>query len=267
MLLGSIFEKSPFQIPELKQPQIEKAVKLATTSDTDSSVNPAYIRVITGLCVNLQNCAFVISHLLQVIDDGGSHAPPVYKSLYLMIACLKSVNGHNFAQVARALIPEIETIMCLSFKSANTAYRDRVHAMADAIYRFLIFGVELPEPEQFGQSWVKVAHRIAPPPEEYGDLVPAQFKREAQSGLERKEDSDEDELSFDPRALKAKSSQEVVLLDFDDVVQVVQPRIEEALPPVPEKKEVLPKTVQDLLFVEKLRLITDICYDDTLEPC
>jgi hypothetical protein len=42
---------------------------------------------------SIQNCAAIITHILCLIDDFGSHTMPVYKSLCVLIACVKSQYG------------------------------------------------------------------------------------------------------------------------------------------------------------------------------
>jgi hypothetical protein len=75
----------------------------------------AHIQGVVEQRYSIQNCAIVITHLLRVIDAFASHTPPVSKSVYLLIACLKSHSSRIYVPVAGALKHEIRTILSLSF--------------------------------------------------------------------------------------------------------------------------------------------------------
>jgi hypothetical protein len=68
---------------------------------------------VTDQGFSIQNCAAIITHILRLIDDFGSHTMPVYKSLCVLNASVKYVD--RYASMMSILIPEILTILCLFF--------------------------------------------------------------------------------------------------------------------------------------------------------
>jgi hypothetical protein len=276
--LGSLFETSPFHIAELKNSSIEKEIKATVFSDHAREVPPNHLQGLVGQGVTLRTCASVFTHLFHAIDDCGSHPSPVYKSLMILIHCLLSPHSEEFIIVGQLLIPEIQTIMYLSFDDKSSPFRDRIHAMADAIYRFLIFGDKLPSPEEFGLNWSKIKHRIAPPPLVYPGFKPPKFGGVSiltPPAAELEVEDDSEELSFDPRKLERKLSNQ----DSWDLIQqgpaspvqtasVVEDETEpEPEPKQPVREEPVVKTVNDLLGITDLQLLTAFCFDDTFDAC
>jgi hypothetical protein len=271
------FEKSPFDIPDLKHANIEKAVKAATMSGTSPAVLPAQLQSVTDQGFSIQNCASIITHILRLIDDFGSHTTPVYKSLCVLIACMNSQYGDRFARVARVLIPEIQTILCLSFGTVCADHRDQIHAMGDAIYRYLMFDAPLPDVESFGTDWQRLTHRIAPPPE----ADPRTAEPPSPEAADVADESfDSEELSFDPRASpqtrkisainsvssapispKRRREPEAVEPEAVEPPDLDAP-LEEPGPPQPIRK-----TVKDLIPLPSLFLIHGTCYDDSFDTC
>lgn len=165
-------EKSPFDIPELKNKNIEKIIKDSVTPST-FSVQPQVISQLIAMGHSPLECAVIITQLLRVFDELGSHPGPVYKALIIMLSILRT--GHeNFIKVCRALVPEIQTVLYLSFGEKRVNFRDQIHLIAAAIYDFLMYEAPLPDVNNFDINTSKQLHRPAPPPEA-NDPAPVVF--------------------------------------------------------------------------------------------
>lgn len=292
-------EKSVFDIPELKNPMLEKIIKNAVQDSKSTYSVPAQILTqISNMGTSCQSCAIIMTMLLRVFDELGSHSSPVYKSLVIMIACLQGANKERFTQVGRALVPEIQTVLYLSFDEIHPAFRDEIHLMASAIYDFLVYEVPLPEINEFNtQNRIRnKVHRPTPPPEFYADVKQFVFGQEA----------DDDELPFDPRAAKPKIQRVAPSILPPPVAQEPPKEIEDMLdlrapPPKPVEQnppEILDLTVKQtqpveapatkteviesqpvpeaplenrvesvLGMISELRTIRKLQYDDTIESC
>jgi hypothetical protein len=281
---------SPFQIPELKRKDIEKVIRNTTVKTLDVYVPASVLQQIAGYGFAIQNCAVVITNLLRIIDDYGSHTHPVYKALYILIYCFHSSYRDHFVMVGRTLVPEIASILYLSFDANSAPFRDRIHCMASAIWYMLMYNAPLPRPEDFGEHWVKVTHRPAPPPETYQEAHVVSF---VEAPPADKPPSDDDtELDFDPRALTATMARKLEPLPLtDDVLSDEQPPAASDLPqqlitiepepviapppqpepeaPPPNEDDILPvlKTGKDLLSLMQLMVIRRMRYDDDMESC
>lgn len=135
--------KSALDIPELKNSKIDEIIKRAT-SGNQLSIAPNVIYQINELGVNKVNCAIIVTNLLRVFDELGSHPVPVFRSLSILLALLKQ-GQRDFVPVARALVPEIETVLHLTFKDRRAPLRPRIHAIAQDIYNFLMYDSQLPD--------------------------------------------------------------------------------------------------------------------------
>ncbi|KAK8852462.1 hypothetical protein M9Y10_017438 [Tritrichomonas musculus] len=172
-------ERSPFDIPELRNQRIEKIIKEAVSTQ-NLTVTPNTIQTLNSIGNNPLDCAVVITQLLREFDEHGSHPKPVYKALLIMFSLLKT-NNQNYIHVCRALVPEIQSILYLSFGDKRVLFRDQIHLMAAAIYDFLMYEAPLPDANSFGiESYGnRQFHRPAPPPED-NDPEPVVFLENAQ---------------------------------------------------------------------------------------
>lgn len=171
-------ELSPFDIPELRNQRIEKIIKEAVSTQ-NLTVQPTTIQTLISIGNNPLDCAVVITQLLREFDEHGSHPKPVYKALLIMFSLLKNGN-QNYIHVCRALVPEIQSCLYLSFGEKRVLFRDQIHLMAAAIYDFLMYEVPLPDANSFGiESYSnRQYHRPAPPPED-NDPEPVVFLENA----------------------------------------------------------------------------------------
>lgn len=171
-------ELSPFDIPELKNQRIEKIIKEAVSTQ-NLTVQPNTIQTLIAIGNHPLDCAVVVTQLLREFDEHGSHPKPVYKALLIMFSLLKSGN-QNYIHVCRALVPEIQSCLYLSFGEKRVLFRDQIHLMAAAIYDFLMYEVPLPDVNSFGiESYGnRQYHRPAPPPED-NDPEPVVFLENA----------------------------------------------------------------------------------------
>lgn len=268
-------EKSAFDIPDLKQSSIEKLIKSATQGDNKNyMVPPQTLTQITDSGYTIPGCAVVITQLLRVFDELGSHPMPVYKALVIMLSCLKCNYRDKFIPVARSLVPEIQTVLYLSFGEIHPMLRDEIHLMAAAIYDFLMYDVPLPDIEDFSRAR-RVTHRPAPPPEEYENVQPVTFEEtEAPPPppppTPPKEEESDIELEFDPRARPPPPPEPVYVPPppppVEEILDVKQPEPEPEPEPEPPKEEII-KTEKDLLVIGELRKITKVQYDEAIDSC
>jgi hypothetical protein len=276
---------SPFQVPDLKRKDIEKLIRNATIKTLDLYVSPPVLQQIASFGFAIQNCAAVITNLLRVIDDYASHTHPVYKALYIMVYCLHSSHRDHFAAVCRALVPEIAAVLYLSFDANSAPFRDRIHCMASAICHMLMYDAPLPRPDAFGENWVKVTHRAAPPPETDRQTEVVSF---VEAATDQPLSDENEELDFDPRALPPTLVRKLErITSTDDLLweptpsdetelvmietpPIVLPQAPELAPPQPPNEDDIqpgPKTAQDLLSLMQLMVIRRVRYDDDIESC
>ena len=275
-------EKSAFDISPLKDKDMAKLIQEATTktnSGRDLYVDQQYLHQVSSRCHDIRSCAVVITYLLRIFDELGSHPVPVYKALVIMYYLLKGGNK-NCILVCRAFVPEIESCLYLSFGEKNTdvsnkvmleTLRTRIHLITSAIYDFLMYEAELPDIHSFDHLKGRV-HRPAPPPDE-SDPEPVGFMYEEPPPPVEEED---DELDFEVN--HAPTSPPVVERyveppppppTIDDLVKmepVPPPKAPTPPPPEPEPEiEIPPKTEQDLQFIRALQFVSKTVYDDTIE--
>lgn len=287
-------EKTPYDIPDLKNANIETIVKKAIAGN-NYIVPPPTLQQVYDLGTTPQTCASVIIQLLKIYDDMGSHPIPVYKSLIILLFLLKS-GSKNYINVARALVPEIQTVLYLSFGEKRVTFRDQIHLMASAIYNFLMYEAPLPDAGDFHDklSGNTNIYKRPPPPQPQEENISLSAVARARKRPQPTEEED-DELPFDPRALKKEVrnsfnpfSSHPTLLEpppppepapaeaiFNDpipeVITVPSAPIETYVEPEPVPVETEPElkdpTAADIMFINQLKLITKTQYDSTIESC
>jgi hypothetical protein len=232
--------RTPFDIPELTTRALTKIIENAT-SGLSPEVSSEFQGQLTELGFSVRNAAMVVAGLLRLCDELGSHTPPVYKSLYLMVVFLHSTNSQYFKTAMKALLPEIETLCYLSFGTAEAPYRDRIHHMADAIYRSIAHDIVLPDAEAFGSRWRSISAVAA---EAANSSAAVDVKESERSALA---------LSAKKRLSGFEQFSRVELADVHD----------EEL----DLESNPPRTAQDLIGLVKPKLITRVRYDEEFESC
>ena len=232
--------KSALDIPELKNSPIADIIKKAT-SGNQYRVPPHVISQINDLGTNTVNCAVIITGLLRVFDEFGSHPIPVYRSLSILLMLLKS-GRDTFIPVARALVPEIQTVLYLSFGEKRVLFRDQIHLMATSIYYFLMYDATLPDItdlERNMTSSVKV-HLPPPPVDDSSMIKPKVFmSQSAPKSSEPNEDEDMD-IPFEPKAFRPPPPQ---IID-DEHLQEPEPEPPAAVADLPTELIPRPRRAQ-----------------------
>jgi hypothetical protein len=210
----------------------------------------------------------IVIYLMRLIDEFGSHTPPVYKALYILVSCLHSQWHDNFAAVCKVLLPEVQSILFLSFGAKNAPYRDRIHHMAASIFDHLVYHVDLPDCEFYAGGWQINAHRPSPPSDTYAGVEPAQFVAPELTDIPAPPPADEDDqadFAAKPAAVLPNPSVEFDLMAVTTVSASSSKMLDDS-PPIEEPKEV-GKTPADLIRVTRLKFITQLHFDDGFESC
>ncbi|KAH0787235.1 hypothetical protein GPJ56_008746 [Histomonas meleagridis] len=268
--------KSALDIPELKNNSITEAVKKAT-SGSQYRVPPHIISQINDLGTSTVNCAVIITSLLRVFDEFGSHPIPVYRALSILLMLLKSGRS-TFVPVARALVPEIQTILYLSFGEKRVLFRDQIHLMATSIYYFLMYDAALPDISEIERNMnTSVKLHLPPPPvDSKSQIQPKLFKSDSNAVIkpEEPEDDSEDDMDipFEPKVFRPpppKQRAPVPMPIEPEVVKLPEPEPEpEPKQPEPQEEEdagVMLEPHESLVEVSKLQTIMRPQYDFSIE--
>jgi hypothetical protein len=197
---------------------------------------------------------------MRIIDDFGSHTPPVYKALYILVSCLHSQWHDNFAAVCKVLLPEIQSILYLTFGAVSAPYRDRIHIMAATIFDHLVYGVELPDCEFYARGWKGNAHRPSPPSDIYAGVEPTQFVAPELTNIPLPPQTDEDDQAdFAQKSLTAVTLDPSVEFDLMSV-GTVSPSSSSLIEDGPQREP-------DLMRVTQLKFIMQLNFDDGFESC
>jgi hypothetical protein len=283
--------KSPFNIQELRDGNIDKFVQSIMSESTPIPVPAAARLTISGFGRTRESAFMTLARLVRNFDELGSHPRPVYKTLVLIVACLQGEYRHNFIPIARELAPEIQTVQYLTFEELYTPLRDEIHLMAGAIYEFLMFDTPLPEHDDFSHT----ARRCCAPPEpEDSEFDGVIFTNpNAQPAPEPANPEEDEELDFDPLAGRKNKRKEAVetLIDFEAFEEVqaasslpqpgptfhigspepVQVVVKSPSPPPPQDsvgdEEIRVGTVDDFLMIPGFVLVTKYQCDNAIESC
>lgn len=105
----------------------------------------ASILVHTG---SVDDCGELMLAIAFMMDHCSDAPVAIFKLLKIVYAALVKARA-TFLPAAQAFAPEIQTLTYLSFKKQEAGYREHVHFLSRAIYKHIIFGAELPEPQMF----------------------------------------------------------------------------------------------------------------------
>jgi hypothetical protein len=263
--------RSQYDIPEIRVSSIERTLRNVTNGSSSPVISQRTLQSIREKGQSHQVCVTVVVYLMRIIDEFGSHTLPVYKALFLLVACLQSQWHDNFAAVCRVLLPEIQSILFLTFGTKSAPYRDRIHMMAASIFDHLVYKVELPDLEFYAGKWQFNAHRPSPPSDIYVGIEPEQFVAPQVSDIPvpllPTDEDDQGDFASKPSASVAPNPS----VEFDLMaVTPVSPspsRILDDAPPAKEPPKEVGKTPDDLLRVTQLKFITQLHFDDGFESC
>lgn len=180
------FSKSSYDIPESKGANVEALIKDAVLG-SNYIIPIDKLQAIINTAQTIPTAATLFLQLVKIFDTMGSHPIQVFKSLSIMSFCLRN-NPNLFSPIGRYFIPEIQTLLYLSFQDRNGTFRDSIHALSIAIYDNLMYKAELPENPDISQ---------ARPKRKYVDDAPTSIPN---APLSSDFDSNENELpdDFDP---------------------------------------------------------------------
>ena len=269
--------KSALDIPELKNSKIDELIKKAT-SGNQLSVAPNLVYQINDLGVNVVNCAIIVTGLLRVFDEFGSHPIPVFRALSILLTLLKK-GQHDFVPVARALVPEIETVLHLTFNDKRTLLRPQIHSMAHDIYNFLMYDSQLPEISKYMNDTSAKMHLTPPPVDNKSTFQPVVFMNESKNTEE--DDDDDMDIPFEPMGIRHNFNNQIINEQPQPVKQeiFVEPQPEpEPVQEIPQQQEEVqqqqenpvekehPKTPEERMKeITQLKYITKAQYDCQIE--
>lgn len=190
-------EKAPFGVQNLYNQNLRNDIKKIITNKT-YLVTPDEFRKILSYNCSRRDSFRIVTALLAAIDEHGTYSLPVLKALNILFVGLKE-NTNNFVDAARALTPEIRTILFLSFTERSDPYREQVHALTQTIYEFLAYKVPLPQSSEATRPHRARSNSVAAKPREK-KVTPPPPPPEPQPANIEQEDSDE-ELPFDLRKM------------------------------------------------------------------
>ncbi|KAH0795606.1 hypothetical protein GPJ56_000485 [Histomonas meleagridis] len=98
---------------------------------------------------NSEKCQFVVTHLINTIDNFGNDDSVVFRCLKVLYACLELAHD-KYLSYAQSFIPEIETISLLYFGGSKSKHRKEVHLLANSIYNHLVSNTQLVLPSAVG---------------------------------------------------------------------------------------------------------------------
>ena len=200
-------EKAPFGVPNLYNQNLRNDIKKIVTSKT-YLVTPDEFRKILAYNTSRRDSFRIITAILSAIDEHGTYSLPVLKALNILFVGLKE-NTNNFVDAARSMIPEIRTILFLSFSDKSDPYREQVHALTQTIYEFLAYKVPLPQsseatrPHRARSNSLAARARVKnppPPPQQQPQAPPPLPPKPEPFDFPKQEESDE-ELPFDLRKM------------------------------------------------------------------
>ena len=97
----------------------------------------------------LDKCQFTITSIINTIDNFSHDSSIVFRCLKI-IYVLINLSHDKYIPILRHFIPDIETILLLSFNKSKSKHRNEVHILAKNIYMHLIQNDELLTPSILG---------------------------------------------------------------------------------------------------------------------
>lgn len=161
-------------------------------------ITPDEIRRCVQKIRDQRDALIVASLLVSYIDVFGSYSRPVYRALSLFQSCIQA-NPCGFCDIAKIFAPEIQTVVYLSFGERNPEYRNQVHHLARALYQFLAFGRQLPEPGDQNPQKRRRHQSLA-----VRNSLPVLPTIDSPAPLMNHDDTDD--LGFDPRLMNSKQN-------------------------------------------------------------
>ncbi|KAH0788502.1 hypothetical protein GPJ56_007558 [Histomonas meleagridis] len=111
--------------------------------------NLSSINSLLKIADNAEKCQFIVTHIINTIDNFGNDDSVVYRCLKVLYTCLELAHD-KFLSYAQSFIPEIESISLLSFGGSKSKYRNEIHILANSIYNHLVSNSQLVLPSTLG---------------------------------------------------------------------------------------------------------------------
>ena len=283
-------EKAPFGVQTLYNPSLKADIKKIIVSKT-FFVTPDELQKVMNYNVSLRESFRIATTILTLIDEYGSYSQHVMKCLFILQSQIIQ-NRFEFASACRALLPEIRSIMFLSFNGKSDKYRDNVHNLVRSIYEFLAFGVPMKKSDDGNTSGIGESDLVARPRPRPKFPVPPQddeiFGKEVTVEGSSSSDDEDEELSID---LKSMSRMKRLRNSFNpftsthDLISfsepVIEPTVEEDIEAgslldsiiistskeiiKPEEKQEGLDNPRELDICTDFQLVRKPQYDDTIE--
>ena len=200
-------------------PKLQDVIK----STIEEAINPGVAKLeknsigaILSFTNTLDDSGELMLAISEFLDKNCEDALFVYKCLKLIYICL-SKQPETFLPAAQAFAPEIQSIVLLSFQKDNVKFRDHIHRLSIAIYKHLILGTPLPNPEPYGiESW------DGPIPKRRAIQGQAQKKAPAQRQLHQQPPSQNRRVPSQAQALPSAAPEKKVQQQQQTQVQQAQ---------------------------------------------
>lgn len=157
-----------------------------------SQNGPALFYHLVDICQNSQNANKVMHNIINLIDDYCENPAKIHKAVNLLILLLK-LSEKTFPQAARNYLPEIQTLVHVSFDKPGAPHVNTIHKNANLIYLHLMKNQPLPD--------VKIPPRppTQPKPQQHDLRTPEQQRMAAkhQAGNGRSRLNEEEGSLFD----------------------------------------------------------------------
>lgn len=119
------------------------AIKRILTGNS-SEINPQYLYELQSYCQTKENANKIMDRLSRALDEFCDSPLPIFKALKLILLLLK-LSSQTFTPAARNYLPEIQTIVNVSFDKPAVPHVNTIHRYANIIYLHLSKNVPLPE--------------------------------------------------------------------------------------------------------------------------
>jgi hypothetical protein len=216
-------------------------------------------------------------YLLRIIDELGSRAISVRHSLTVLAHCLRATRFPAFIPVARAFIPEIQTVLFLSFDEKSGFLRDRIHNLTRAIIDLLLYHIPLSDEPELPRSPPATKASPRPSDEEFELPFDPRARKRGATVVSKRAPQVQAipppaaPISFSllpavpmPDTLKPDFLEEIIRPTIS--VQEIKPEAP-APPPDPPAPVSTPRTEEDWLTVNDPRMISNLQLDDFIESC
>lgn len=224
-------DRAPFGVKSLYNANLKADIKKIITSKT-YFVTPDELKRIMNYNFSQREAFRIAATIMMLIDEYGSHSLYVLKCLFILQSQIIQ-NRNDFSNLCKSLLPEIRSVMFLSFNSKIDKYRDNIHNLARSIYEFLAYGVQMKKSDESNNSGIGDDDLVAKPRPRQNRIppipIPPKNKELFGAGAVEEGDDDDEELSIDLRSMSQKKALRNSFNPFSsshDLISFSQPVIE-----------------------------------------